>query len=285
VESIPDNDRNVVLTGLPRSGTTLACHLLNKLPNTIALSDAIGGDLAGLMPDREAFADGVEEFFRQMRRAALEEGEVISRRLKGVVPADIFGYREEGESLRSMLASRGRMPVGKKLEPGFFLIVKNTVPFAAVLPELMRRFPCYALVRNPLAVLASWNSVNAYMRDGYHPAIEPFDPHFSQELKALRNRHDRQIWYLDWYFSRFERHLPRANVVRYEEIVASGGAALSGIIPAASSLSEPLESNNANPLYDRSEMAQLAGRLLNTEGAYWRVYDRTEVEALVEAVQ
>lgn len=273
------------MTGLPRSGSTLACHLLNKLPNTIALSDAIGGDLAELMPDREAFAEGVEGFFRQMRRLALEEGEVISRRLNGVVPADIFGWREEGESLRSMLASRGRMPVGKGLKPDFLLIVKNTVPFAAVLPQLTRRFPCYALVRNPLAVLASWNNVNAYMRDGYHPAIEPFDPGFSRELKVLRDRHDRQIWYLGWYFSRFERYIPHANIVRYEDIVASGGAALSVITPAASRLNESLESKNANPLYDRNEMVQLADRLLDSEGAYWRIYDRREVQELSEVAR
>ena len=33
--------RDVVLTGPPRSGTTLACHMLNKLPGTVALHEPI----------------------------------------------------------------------------------------------------------------------------------------------------------------------------------------------------------------------------------------------------
>jgi hypothetical protein len=35
------NRNNVVLTGTGRSGTTLVCYLLNKLPNTEAPSEPI----------------------------------------------------------------------------------------------------------------------------------------------------------------------------------------------------------------------------------------------------
>lgn len=34
-------DRNIVLTGPGRSGTTLTCYLLNMLPDTVALSEPI----------------------------------------------------------------------------------------------------------------------------------------------------------------------------------------------------------------------------------------------------
>lgn len=35
------NENNIILTGLPRSGTTLSVHLLNKLPNTVGLHEPI----------------------------------------------------------------------------------------------------------------------------------------------------------------------------------------------------------------------------------------------------
>ena len=45
-------DRNIVLTGPGRSGTTLTCFLLNKLPDTVALSEPIApGKYANRMPD------------------------------------------------------------------------------------------------------------------------------------------------------------------------------------------------------------------------------------------
>ncbi len=33
---------NIILTGIPRSGTTLICYLLNKIPNTVALHEPMG---------------------------------------------------------------------------------------------------------------------------------------------------------------------------------------------------------------------------------------------------
>ena len=51
-------ERNIVLTGLGRSGTTLTCHLLNKLPDTVALAEPIApGKFEDLMPDIEAVCD------------------------------------------------------------------------------------------------------------------------------------------------------------------------------------------------------------------------------------
>ena len=53
-------ERNIVITGPGRSGTTLTCHLLNKLPNTVALSEPINpGKYADRLPDNEAVADAV----------------------------------------------------------------------------------------------------------------------------------------------------------------------------------------------------------------------------------
>ena len=39
IAGLHHNRANIVLTGLPRSGTTLACRLLNLLPDTVALHE------------------------------------------------------------------------------------------------------------------------------------------------------------------------------------------------------------------------------------------------------
>jgi hypothetical protein len=78
---------NVVLMGLPRSGTTLACHLLNKLPDTVALAEPISpGKFADRLPDYEAVCDGIEESYGRMRRMALRDGKVISKHLRTFAP-------------------------------------------------------------------------------------------------------------------------------------------------------------------------------------------------------
>ena len=37
--SKPVSETDIVLTGVPRSGTTLICYLLNKVPDAIALHE------------------------------------------------------------------------------------------------------------------------------------------------------------------------------------------------------------------------------------------------------
>ena len=86
------NRRNVVLMGKGRSGTTLVCHLLNMLPDAVALSEPIPpGKFEDYVPDREAVCDLIELYYRRMRRRARKEGIVVSKHVGGVVPDNTKG--------------------------------------------------------------------------------------------------------------------------------------------------------------------------------------------------
>jgi len=276
------NSRNIVLTGLPRSGTTLACHLLNKLPNTVALLEPFeAGRFAGLLPDREAVADALERWYGKARRRALRKGEVTTRHVGGKIPDNPFGPQSEGEEPRQWLASKGRIRIGKEIGRDFFLVVKDPPMFTALLPILVQRFPTFAVVRNPLAVLASWNSVDIPAREGRVPRAEAYDPDLARRLISIEDRLGRQLGLLDWWCERFEQFLPQDHILRYEDIVGSGGKALAAIVPAAGGLDEPLSGKNTNELYDRDEVAEIGYRLLESDGAYWRFYARGSVEELL----
>lgn len=127
-------DRNIVITGPGRSGTTLTCYLLNKLSNTVALSEPISpGKYADRLPDYEAVAAGIEEFYRNMRVMALEQGRVISKHVGGKVPDNSKGMKD---GVRQRIAEKGRIPVGKDLDPDFDLAIKDVGMFTALLPAL-----------------------------------------------------------------------------------------------------------------------------------------------------
>ena len=87
---------------------------------------------------------------------------------------------------------------------------------------------------------------------------------------------------------RFERYLellPESHIIRYEDLVRSSGKALKVMVLAARKLDEPLESMNLNPLYDRKQMLEFGERLLKSGGAYWHLYERSEVEELLAEVR
>src|ERR1700679_3353065 len=64
-----------LLTGLPRSGTTLVCALLNRLPDTVALSEP---RILALHGDRERALWEIDAFLAMTREAALITGRVPS---------------------------------------------------------------------------------------------------------------------------------------------------------------------------------------------------------------
>ena len=282
-----ENQRNIVITGPGRSGTTLTCHLLNKLPETVALSEPIApGRFADRLPDHEAVCNGIEEYYRDMRRMALREGVVISKHVGGVVPDNTKG---EVEGVRRRIAQKGRIAVGKDLRPGFYLAIKQPRMFTALLPSLAKRFPCFAIVRNPLAIRASSLSIESNKARRKNPrAIARYDEGFRRYMHEggveSRDKLDRWLLKTHYIFERYRRELPRDHIIRYEDIVVSGGKALEVIIPAARELDEPLRSKNLNPLYDRDDILPYAQRLLESEGAYWDFYSRNDVEEILDGL-
>ena len=280
------NRHNIGVTGLGRSGTTLVCHLLNKLPNTVALDEPIGpGRFAEYRSDHEVVCDGIERFYRKMRRMALEEGMVFSKHVGGEVPDNHFADEKQEGGLRRLITERGRIPVSKEIRPGFYLAVKDPGLFTAVLPNLKERFPCYAIVRNPLSVMASSRSGQwAKKTRDKPPAAVRYDEELVRHLSRTGDPLEKQLLRLDYFFERFRRELPASHILRYEDIVGSGGRALKVIVPAARELDEPLQSRNANSLYDRDFVLRCGERLLKSEGAYWDFYSRKSVESLMEDI-
>jgi len=281
-------ERNIVITGPGRSGTTLTCHLLNKLPDTVALSEPINpGKYADRLPDNEAVADGIQDFYREQRRMALNRGLVLSKHVGGVVPDNPKGMVD---GVRKRVVEKGRISVGKDLSPEFFLGVKQTGIFTAMLPTLANRFACFAIVRNPLAIRASSMSIQSDKgRKGRTSARVAYDPDLNERMEKKKTEGADVIdkWLLRMHssFERYAQALPPENVIRYEDICESNGRALSVIVPAAAGLDEPLENKNTNPLYKRDKVLRYGERLLQSEGAYWNFYTRESVEEIMNGLR
>jgi hypothetical protein len=320
------NPHDIVLTGVPRSGTTLTCSLLDKLDNTVALREPmyardIADDLEsnltpnqGELPhgrhvgllnkllsrakearrtrralrdhhalcDREAAFREIREFFEESRSAALSERRIYTKHRDGVV-FDNGVMGQKGQALREPAYERSWIEIEKPLNPDFTLVVKHPSVFAALLDGLSTQYSAFAVVRNPLGVLSSWNTVKMAVGRGHAPAAERFNPRLRAELEAIPDILDRQIHLLSWFFNQFRELLPADHVLRYEDIVRTQGKALSVIQSGAQDLKlqEPLESRNNNEAYAHVDVHRLADRLLASDGGYWHFYTREDVQQVL----
>jgi hypothetical protein len=274
--------RDLALTGVPRSGTTLCCHLLGQAQATVALFEPI--EVQRLDRERGRALDEIAGFYADSRATLLADGTAWSQQVDGRVPDNPFSSQRTADGQRRREAVRGRIRVEGPLPADLSLVIKHNAAFTALLPELAGRFLTCAVVRNPLAVLASWHSVDLPVSHGRLPAGEHFDPALARRLDAEPDRIGRQLLILDWLFSRYRDCLPAGQVLEYEQIVATGGA----VLAQAYGLQLPqvqLQARNASRLYSAAVCEALALRLQRDQGAWrWR-YAEADVEALLQQMR
>lgn len=284
-----------LLAGVPRSGTTLACELLNKAPNTVALDEPMDVELltghprrpgvhwarGDEPPDQELICDRIERFLDDMRHSILFRKTAISHQIDGQISGARMSDDYGVSGIRTALATRDEIKIEKPLSEAFLLVAKHPAAFTAIVGALVKRFSVFAVIRNPLFVLASWQTVPILVRDGHHPVAERIDPRLGEALAGIDDTLDRQLHLLGWFFGRLREHLPERAIIRYESIVATGGSALSAVTTEAAGLRQPLDSRNETSLYGRERIEAIGEKLLASDGPYWEFYPRQGTEDLL----
>lgn len=276
--------QQVILTGLPRSGTTLTCHLLNKLPDCVALHEPLV-PLELTTYKRADLVPVIANYFTLQRLQILQTGTAASKSFGGQVPDNPMAGLDPNTGKRIRVLDGRLVQINKKLSNDFSLAIKQPAFFTAILQDLVASglFNCFAVVRNPLSVLLSWNSVDMPVSQGRVPAAEAFSPELKQQLDLITDIYDRQIFLLDWFFQQYKSYLPSRHIIFYEETIKSNGKSLGSINPLAYRLNETLSSKNDNHLYSKILKQILLEKLLSKkEGAFWGFYSEEQLVSLID---
>ena len=284
-ERLPSNARTWLLSGVPRSGTSLCCRLAGGLPDVVALSEPIRYRAYGGMESPESASARIRDFAEETRERVRSERYAPSVQFEGCLDDNRTASHLTDAGLRRLRGGWGEMAVGKPLSDRFGLLIKHNALFAALLPRLVESFACLAIVRNPLPVLASWRTVDLPVHRGRVPVGEAFDPALRRSLEREGDVLRRQLIVLDWFFERFEAHLPPENIIRYEELVESGGGALFRRLGYPEVGPVVLKSGNASSLYGGVNVDGLLAALLETGGAWTRFYRPGDLEEVAERIR
>jgi hypothetical protein len=214
--------RNVFVTGIPRSGTTLACALLDSLDNAVCLSEPDWQDAWPREMQRTAFAQRLRDDFARVRRVLQAGGEIPDRRLPdGAAITNYFPSAGDGSRAIAYVVQPLRRA---GLDDDFLLGMKQNAHYTCIIEELVGHadFDVIAIVRHPLATIRSWRSAkNLPINDGRLPAAEPLWP----ELAALKTDTAdvllRQVLIYRMFCERYLALGERVRVVRYEDLVTN----------------------------------------------------------------
>ncbi|MCE2460292.1 MAG: hypothetical protein J4F38_05870, partial [Pseudomonadales bacterium] len=109
-----------LLTGIPRSGSSLACRLAGELPDVVALSEPMArAEFAGLRTPREACAR-IEHFAVRTRRLIGRSRRAPSLQVDGRLDDNVVVDDTDG-GLRRRQAEHGEIVIQKPLSDRFTL--------------------------------------------------------------------------------------------------------------------------------------------------------------------
>lgn len=234
--------RDLLLTGIPRSGTSYLCRLLDALDNTAVVNEPVEL-FEGLASAPEPWA---VPLLHAALRARIDAGEAVPNKLD--VDGRVTGDTMHGDQ---------RMPYRPVLrDHEWVLATKNTLAYLARLDGIGRVMPqarVVALVRHPLDTLASWKGSFAHLAQG-DTGVVPIggtpDPWLSPRLRAgvsaiaaVSSAAVRRAAWWRLLASELLAHRGHIVIVRYEDLVADPALTLKKVLGPL----QPMAGTSAQP--------------------------------------
>lgn len=217
-----DPASDVLITGIPRAGTTLATAIVDGLENSLALSEPqVHVDLMASCTDAGSMYEGIVRVQKDLRRRILDGLPVMDRRHPDGRPLTDY-YPRDRTGVASLRTERPVVRPG--LTADFLLATKHNALYTAILPEIIAagQFTVLIITRNPVDVLLAWQGLPIPVASGRLPAGERYWPELAKAANSSCDLLEKQADLLELLFARYLRFGPERTVrlVRYEDILA-----------------------------------------------------------------
>lgn len=226
-----DRGADMLITGIPRSGTSYLCSILNRVRDCVVVNEP-AQIFTPLVEQKVPW--GVATHYRDLRRDILM-GKPIQNKLHN---GEFIEDTAVVDVVNDYLPSVSR--------PDFLLATKNTLAYLARLPQLRRAMPDSVIVlcvRNPLDTIASWKTTFNHLSSADVSRFPVGNPQDDKLSLPERQRLDEISGTPSLALRRalLWRHLAefilgnrdRILLLHYEEVVAQPASALQTILAAA----------------------------------------------------
>jgi hypothetical protein len=212
--------RDVLVTGIPRSGTTLVCTMINNLSNSICLSEP---DAVNNMIEKSAtpyqYIQLVEDEFSALREQIFQMRRVMNRQgMDGKQLTDYFCLTSTAKINLNFSVKEETVFIN---DNQFNLCIKHNAHFMCVLPQLAHntRFSIIAIVRHPIHTMMSWRSLDLPISSGRLPAAEKFWPILRQIGESNIDILLKQVLIYEHLCQRLIELRGNLIIIKYEDLL------------------------------------------------------------------
>jgi hypothetical protein len=214
--------RNVILTGIPRSGTTLVTALIDSIPDAVALNEPYW-QFEWMMQHETSnaatFARYLLEDFAATREKLLQGVPIPERRNPDGTAMTNY-YRSDPQSPKADTDVPTIPFTRPGLTPNFTLAIKHNGPYLSCLRQIVEAgfTQAIAIVRHPAGVIASWNSMPVPQKKGKMPGAIMYWPQMRQLTDASMPLLEKQVRMYDLMCKRLYNLRDLVHVVKYEDV-------------------------------------------------------------------
>lgn len=243
--------KNLIVTGIPRGGTTLTTSLLNSLSNAICLSEPDWhipwiSDSA----DDKVFVERLIQDFVENRIKVLNKLPILDRRSEDGKSVTNYYVRDPNGKVE--LAYAVKPVVFPFKDDQFILGMKHNAHYTAVLPQLIDSnfFSIIAVVRNPISTILSWRSLDLPISRGRLPAGERFWTELKNITESNEDLLTIQVKIYDLFCKRYLELKNEIHLLKYEDIILNPSLMeqLTGLKYESNVIE--IKSQNRNKVYD-----------------------------------
>lgn len=212
--------KDIIITGIPRGGTTLATALLDNLEDVICLSEpSWQNKWFKNIKDINVLKNLVAHDFKKIRKQIIDGSPIKDIRNKDGTP--ITNYFNANSSGQRINVSEQHEVIFQVKDENFLLGMKHNAHYTSILPQLIETnlYSIIAIVRHPVPTILSWKSLNLPISHGRLPAGEK---HW-KELRNITRSKDKSLLQLiriyDLFCQRYLELSKDIHLLKYEEII------------------------------------------------------------------
>lgn len=264
---------NYLITGIPRSGTTLLTSLLSKSCATVFSEPSWLKEVRreGVTP--EEFSKCFIKKLNSLRDDLQKRKPIllkVSKFYKGQ-PSNYYVRNTAGE----IINDKEELPT--LLNPKAYnqpFIIKSNAQFTACLTELIkfRRVKISCVIRNPIAVIMSWRSLDIPVSHGNMKIAEQYNKDYLAFVAPAKSLLEKQVLMVDWFFAEYSKHAKRISIIKYEELVNKPNQILSQWSFYDRTMGVSLKNHNKSSNYDLSERDEIRSCFLQNANHYKAFY-------------
>lgn len=262
--------KDILITGIPRSGTSLLTSLISKEKNILCFSEP-----KWLREIRDGKQSCCNEFKSRLKskiesiRCEIRKGNPIEIMVKKGSENLLDNYYSRSEN--KILNLKGSLKIHVEHSSELIICVKSNTLFTSCLSSLLdvKEWQIITIVRNPVSVLMSWRSLDIPISKGLLKIGEVYSNEVIEIVKE-QNLLIRQVKILNWFFKQYFLN-EKQMLIKYEDVISNTIKILTNILAHKPCLHPELISHNNNTYYNQEEKVLLTNTIMKY-GEYIKKY-------------